>query len=74
MTDVVDADELLRRIRAARDWAAEREAAAGERAGDGAGSAGGGGGRAADVDLAVFSAVREVLDEIIDPGAHRRRR
>ncbi|MTE22269.1 hypothetical protein F0L17_24835 [Streptomyces sp. TRM43335] len=72
MTDVVDADELLRRIRVARDWAAEREAAAGERAGDDGGSGTDGGVRAADVDRAAFSAVRAALDEIIDPGSHRR--
>ncbi|WP_410534891.1 hypothetical protein [Streptomyces sp. KL2] len=69
MTDVVDADELLRRIRVARDWAAEREAGTGGLSG----TEGSAGTPAADVDRVVFSVVREVLDEIINPGTHSRR-
>ncbi|PJE99359.1 hypothetical protein CUT44_05290 [Streptomyces carminius] len=61
MADVVDADELLRRIRVARDWAAEQEAGPGE---------GGGPGEPADGRRAAFAAVRAVLDEIISPGTH----
>ncbi|MCI0383084.1 hypothetical protein [Streptomyces sp. CNQ085] len=73
MTDVVDADELLRRIRVARDWAAEREAGT---AGGGypSGADAGSGPPADGIDRVVFSAVREVLDEIINPGTHSRRR
>ncbi|GAA3624659.1 hypothetical protein ACLIYM_12790 [Streptomyces fenghuangensis] len=70
MTDVVDADELLRRIRVARDWAAEREAEAGSLPGTGEGADP----TAAGVDRVVFSVVREVLDEIINPGTHSRSR
>ncbi|GAA2433458.1 hypothetical protein [Streptomyces macrosporus] len=66
MTDVVDADELLRRIRVARDRAAEREAEFGERAERGSGSEA----VTADVNRVAFAAVREALDEIISPGAH----
>ncbi|NJQ01708.1 hypothetical protein [Streptomyces zingiberis] len=68
MSEVVDADELLRRIRAARDWAAEQEAGSREQAEDG----GDAGALAASLNYAAFSAVREVLDEIIEPGGHRR--
>ncbi|OON71700.1 hypothetical protein [Streptomyces tsukubensis] len=68
MADVVDADELLRRIRAARDWAAEQEvrhlslkndaefATGDERA-------------AASVSRAAYEAVRRALDEVISPGS-----
>ncbi|MFI5702998.1 hypothetical protein ACIA78_23495 [Streptomyces xanthochromogenes] len=65
MADAVDADELLRRIRGARDWAiqeegrllAEAEAASGP---DGA---------AVPAEAAkAFSVVRSVLDKIIEPG------
>ncbi|KAF4407504.1 MULTISPECIES: hypothetical protein [Streptomyces] len=66
MSDVVDADELLRRIRAARDWAAEREAGSREQAGDADRAEA----FAASMNFAAFSAVREVLDRIIDPANH----
>ncbi|MBC9716006.1 hypothetical protein H9Y04_26035 [Streptomyces sp. TRM66268-LWL] len=69
MTDIVDSDELLRRILRARDWAARQEH--GWRA------------RTADLERAdpdeefaaqvygcAFQAVRSVLDEIIEPGTH----
>ncbi|WP_307710169.1 hypothetical protein [Streptomyces sp. V1I6] len=68
MTDAVDADELLRRIRAARDWALKEEQALDE--------------RAKEVELSeqldftfqsrTYHAVRVVLDEIIEPGKHAR--
>ncbi|HZG06133.1 MAG TPA: hypothetical protein VE546_21575 [Streptomyces sp.] len=66
MADVVDADELLRRIRVARDWAAEREAGISERAD------GGGGAEelTASINRVAFAVVREALDEIINPGTH----
>jgi hypothetical protein len=70
MSDVVDADELLRRIRVARDWAAEREAGTGEPIGTGESTDP----LTAGVDRVVFSVVREVLDEIINPGTHSRQR
>ncbi|WP_031510034.1 hypothetical protein [Streptomyces megasporus] len=66
MTDVVDADELLRRIRVARDRAAEREAEFGERAETGSGTEA----TTAGINRVAFAAVREALDEIINPGAH----
>ncbi|GAA2418747.1 hypothetical protein GCM10010420_56610 [Streptomyces glaucosporus] len=66
MTDVVDADELLRRIRVARDWAAEQETEFGERANSGSG----GEATAASISHVAFAAVREALDEIISPGKH----
>ncbi|MEE1940830.1 hypothetical protein V1L54_15695 [Streptomyces sp. TRM 70361] len=61
MADVVDADELLRRIRVARDWAADQAAGSGED---------GDPGEPAAVRRAAFAAVRAVLDEIISPGTH----
>lgn len=67
MTDVVDADELLRRIRRGRERAAEEERAWRERAQtlaatdpDGA--------REAAVRAQAFGAVLRVLDEIVCPG------
>ncbi|MER6474235.1 hypothetical protein [Streptomyces collinus] len=67
MTDVVDADELLRRIRRGRDRAAEEERAWQERARsltatdpDGA--------REAAVRALAFEAVQRALEEIVDPG------
>ncbi|MEU6773644.1 hypothetical protein [Streptomyces sp. NPDC046759] len=67
MTDVVDADELLRRIRRGRERAAEEERACRERAQsltatdpDGA--------REAAVRAWAFEAVARVLTEIVSPG------
>ncbi|MDX2592546.1 MULTISPECIES: hypothetical protein [Streptomyces] len=67
MTHVVDADELLRRIRRGRDRAAEEERAWQERARsltatdpDGA--------REAAVRALAFEAVQRALEEIVDPG------
>ncbi|UUU21712.1 hypothetical protein [Streptomyces sp. DSM 40750] len=68
MTQPVDADELLRRIRAARDWAAgeeERLLALAEGATDdveGIGLA---------IQKTAFEVVRSALDEIIEPGTQR---
>ncbi|KUN89398.1 hypothetical protein AQJ66_04330 [Streptomyces bungoensis] len=67
MTEVVDADEVLRRIRRGRDRAAEEERAWRERAQsltatdpDGA--------REASVRAGAYEAVLRVLEEIVDPG------
>ena len=66
MTESEKADALLDRIRRARDWAAAEEAklkAVGEQVGS-----------ADDLAYAVnyvaYGAVREVLDEILQPGVH----
>ncbi|MEU3315761.1 hypothetical protein ABZ743_24225 [Streptomyces sp. NPDC006662] len=65
----IDADELLRRIRAARDWAAAED----ERL-HAAGTAGGSDDqRIADATASrIYSGIRAVLDEIIEPGKHSR--
>lgn len=67
MTEVVDADEVLRRIRRGRDRAAEEERAWRERAQsltatdpDAA--------REASVRAGAYEAVLRVLEEIVDPG------
>jgi hypothetical protein len=67
MTDVVDADELLRRIQRGRDCAAEAERVWSERAQsltatdpDGA--------REAAVRARAYEAVLRVLGEIVSPG------
>lgn len=69
MADVVDSDELLRRIRRARSWAGREErtwqARSEElRRGDPDGA------RDAAVRGHTYEAVRRVLDEIVAPGAH----
>ncbi|MEU1017420.1 hypothetical protein ABZ383_19955 [Streptomyces sp. NPDC005900] len=69
MSDVVDSDELLRRIRRARDWARQEEGRWRARAGDG-GSQGPGGAADAEVRVVAYEAVRKVLDEIVDPGTN----
>jgi len=69
MTDAVDADELLRRIRAARDWAAQEEQllkTEADEADDGALALG------LTIRSSAVEAVRKVLDEIIEPGTHRK--
>jgi hypothetical protein len=63
MADVVDADELLRRVRRARDWALHQER---HWRHDPSGDA------AAQLKAAMFESVRKVLDEVIDPGSHDR--
>jgi hypothetical protein len=72
MTDVVDSDELLRRIQRARACAAEEERTWRTRSDDL---------RRADPDAArdagvrtlAFEAVLTVLDEILTPGRHSAR-
>ncbi|MFD5079868.1 hypothetical protein [Streptomyces sp. NPDC058371] len=66
MSDVVDSDELLRRIQRARDWAAqEEEHWKAESAKPDAEEANG---PAADIRASAYEAVRRALDEIIQPG------
>jgi hypothetical protein len=57
MNDVVDSDELLRRIQRARGWAEEREREWRDRGEEGA------------VRALAYETVGRVLDEIINPGA-----
>lgn len=66
---VVDSDELLRRIQRARAWAAREEERWRNRSEesrnddvDGASEA--------QVRATAYSAVRQVLDEVIEPGSH----
>ncbi|GAB1333746.1 hypothetical protein ACE1SV_03360 [Streptomyces sp. E-15] len=67
MTDVVDADELLRRIRRGREHAAEEERAWRERARSLTATDPEGAREAADRARA-FEAVLRVLEEIVSPG------
>ncbi len=69
MTDIVNSDELLRRILRARDWAARQEHAWRERTQD-LQQADPDDELAAQVYGCAFQAVRSVLDEIIEPGTH----
>ncbi|MFH9401283.1 hypothetical protein [Streptomyces sp. NPDC017638] len=72
MKDVVDADELLRRIRRGREHAEEQEEAWRERARSLAATDPEGAAEAADRARA-FEAVLRVLEEIVDPGKARAR-
>ncbi|GGR88453.1 hypothetical protein GCM10010252_29110 [Streptomyces aureoverticillatus] len=66
--DVVDAEELLRRIRAARDWAVREEQqldAAARAAIDETDVLG------LTIRSSAFEAVRLALDEIVEPGTHQ---
>ncbi|MCL3997500.1 hypothetical protein [Streptomyces lavenduligriseus] len=67
MTDVVDADELLRRIRRGREHAAAQEEAWRERARSLAATDPEAAAEAADRARA-FEAVLRVLEEIVSPG------
>ncbi|MBV1938826.1 hypothetical protein ACFWBR_36270 [Streptomyces sp. NPDC060006] len=69
MTDVVDSDELLRRIQRARSWAGQEERTWKTRSeelrtGDPDGS------RDAELRGHTYEAVRRALDEIVAPGTH----
>ncbi|MFE4858439.1 hypothetical protein [Streptomyces sp. NPDC056670] len=67
MADVVDADELLRRIRGARDWAIQQE----DRLLSRADVASESGEASVNAETArAFTVVRSVLDMIIEPGKH----
>ncbi|MGW7084668.1 hypothetical protein ACWGH2_14350 [Streptomyces sp. NPDC054871] len=71
MTDVVDADELLRRIQRARDWAQQEEghwkAESDKPQTDDPNEA-----RRAEVFASAYEAVRKVLDEVVEPGSNDR--
>lgn len=72
MTDVVDSDELLRRIQRARACAAQEERtwrARGDELGrDDSGDPAAA--READVRKVAYGVVLRVLDEILTPGKH----
>ncbi|MER7666284.1 MULTISPECIES: hypothetical protein [unclassified Streptomyces] len=65
--DVVDSDELLRRIQRARDWAGREEESWKSRTGELRGDDPDGA-RRAEVYGSAFETVRKVLDEIVSPG------
>lgn len=72
MTDVVDSDELLRRIQRARACAAQEERswrARGERL-NGEDPRDPGAARDAEVRTVAYGVVLRVLDEILTPGKH----
>ncbi|WP_437032412.1 hypothetical protein [Streptomyces sp. enrichment culture] len=66
MTDVVDSDELLRRIQRARARAAQEERAL--RSGNGSGADDGGPAGDAEARRVAYEVVLTVLDEILTPG------
>lgn len=68
MTDVVDADELLRRIQRGRERAAEEERAWRERA-QGLTATDPDGAREAAFRARAYEAVLHVLQEIVSPGS-----
>ncbi|MFC8365046.1 hypothetical protein ACFUIY_34855 [Streptomyces griseorubiginosus] len=68
MTDVVDSDELLRRIRRARACAAEEERSWRARSAE-LGPADTGAARDAAVRTLAYEAVTRVLDEVLRPGS-----
>ncbi|GAA2252940.1 hypothetical protein GCM10010145_20860 [Streptomyces ruber] len=72
MSDVVDSDELLRRIQRARDWAEREERRWKARPGTPVHDDGGADGPAPGAEALSFAyeAVRKVLDEIVRPGTH----
>ncbi|MFI8189148.1 hypothetical protein ACIF8T_10185 [Streptomyces sp. NPDC085946] len=69
MSDVVDSDELLRRIQRARACA-EQEEQAWRRRTDELGGSDPDGARDAAVRTVAYGAVLRVLDEILTPGRH----
>ena len=70
MTDVVDSDELLRRIQRARACARQEEQTWRTRS-HGLRSSDPEGAEEAAVRTLAYEAVVTVLDEILTPGAHR---
>ncbi|GGY99323.1 hypothetical protein [Streptomyces poonensis] len=69
MSDVVDSDELLRRIQRARDWAEREERHWKARSGTSA-HEDDDGARGAEVLSFAYEAVRKALEEIVRPGTH----
>ncbi|WP_328869072.1 hypothetical protein OHT76_02640 [Streptomyces sp. NBC_00287] len=69
MTDVVDSDELLRRIQRARTCARQEEQAWRTRS-FGLRSSDPEGAQDAAVRMLAYEAVLRVLDEILTPGSH----
>ncbi|GAB2727224.1 hypothetical protein [Streptomyces bullii] len=69
MTDVVDSDELLRRIQRARACAVQEERTWRRRT-DELGGSDPDGARDAAVRTIAYEAVLRVLDEILTPGKH----
>ncbi|MEV8554697.1 hypothetical protein AB0L04_33410 [Streptomyces glaucescens] len=69
MTDVVDSDELVRRIQRGRAWALREERAWRERS-ETLRAAEPDGARDAAVRALAYRAVIGVLDEILTPGRH----
>lgn len=69
MTDVVDSDELMRRMQRARACAAREMRVWRERR-DEPGSAGPEAAREAAVRTVAYETVLRVLDEILTPGRH----
>ncbi|MEV0224686.1 hypothetical protein [Streptomyces sp. NPDC050704] len=69
MTDVVDSDEILRRIQRARSWTHREEEAwkarSGELRADDPRSS-----HDAELRGHTYEAIRKVLDEIVTPGVH----
>ncbi|MEW2574350.1 hypothetical protein [Streptomyces sp. NPDC047070] len=69
MTDVVDSDELLRRIQRARSWAGREEQAWKARSEE-LKTADPDSSRDAELRGHTYEAVRRTLDEIVSPGGH----
>ena len=69
MTDVVDSDELLRRIRRAREYAVQEERTWRTRSEE-LDATDPQGARDATVRQMSYEAVLRVLDEIVTPGKH----
>ena len=67
MSDVVDSDELLRRIQRARDWA-EQEERHWKAQSDDLEIKDPNGALSAEIFASAYEAVRKVLDEVVKPG------
>ncbi|WP_320781860.1 hypothetical protein [Streptomyces sp. CRN 30] len=70
MSDVVDSDELLRRIQRARDWAEREERHHKARSGTRPPEDTDGTAPDAEVLSVAYGVVRRVLEEIVRPGTH----
>ncbi|MGW0163653.1 hypothetical protein ACWDWT_00460 [Streptomyces sp. NPDC003343] len=67
MSDVVDADELLRRIQRARGWALQEEQHWKSQSDD-LKDEDPNGALSAEIFASAYEAVRKVLDEVVQPG------